>query len=82
MESLFAGRNLNTGPRKHEAGIPTIRQKTESSNLTGLRVHKRRHLICTWSPLNPNGHLCTVRFNIQEFYALPTQFIYGFCIDL
>jgi len=24
-------------------------------------------------------HLCTTRFNIKEFYILPTQFIYVLC---
>ena len=26
--------------------------------------------------------LCTTGFNIQQFYVLPTQFIYVFCVDL
>jgi len=26
--------------------------------------------------------ICTIRFNIQQFYDLPTQFIYVFCVDL
>jgi hypothetical protein len=26
--------------------------------------------------------LFTIRFNIQQFYVLPTQFIYVFCVDL
>jgi hypothetical protein len=26
--------------------------------------------------------ICTARFNIQQYYVLPTQFIYVFCVDL
>jgi len=26
--------------------------------------------------------ICTARFNIQQLYALPTQCIYVFCVDL
>jgi hypothetical protein len=26
--------------------------------------------------------LCTARFNIQQFYVLPTQCVYVFCVDL
>jgi hypothetical protein len=26
--------------------------------------------------------VCTARFNIQQFYALPTQSVYVFCVDL
>ena len=26
--------------------------------------------------------ICTARFNIQQFYFLPTQCIYAFCVDL
>jgi hypothetical protein len=26
--------------------------------------------------------VCTARFNIQQFYVLPTQCIYVFCMDL
>jgi len=42
------------------------------------------------NPLKPSGHcmyrtvvtICTARFNIQQFYVLPTQCIYVFCVDL
>jgi hypothetical protein len=34
------------------------------------------------SPLKPSGY-CTYRqFNIQQFYVLPTQCVYVFCVDL
>ena len=73
---------MNTGPREYKAEIPTIRQENEGSNLTGLRVHERRQLICNWPPLKPNGYLRTTRFNIQELYVLSTQCIYVFWVYL
>jgi hypothetical protein len=34
------------------------------------------------APLKPSGH-CTYRqFNTQQFYVLPTQCVYVFCVDL
>ena len=32
--------------------------------------------------LKPIGHYMYRQFNIQQFYVLPTQCIYGFCVDL
>ena len=32
--------------------------------------------------LSPVVTICTTRFNIQQFYVLPTQCIYVFCVDL
>ena len=34
------------------------------------------------SPLKPSGHYMYHHFNIQQFYVLPTQCIYVFCVDL
>jgi hypothetical protein len=36
----------------------------------------------TNNPLQPSGHYMYRQFNIQQFYILPTQCIYVFCIDL
>ena len=33
-------------------------------------------------PLKPSGHYMYHQFNIQQFYVLPTQCIYVFCVDL
>ena len=33
-------------------------------------------------PLNPSGHYMYHQFNIQQFYVLPTQCIYVFCVYL
>ena len=33
-------------------------------------------------PLKPNGYYTYHQFNIQQFYVLPTQCIYVFCVDL
>jgi len=30
----------------------------------------------------PNGHYTYRQFNIQQFYVLPTQCVYVFCVDL
>ena len=41
--------------------------------------------ICTvqWSLYVPySGHYVYYQFNIQQFYVLPTQCIYVFCVDL
>jgi hypothetical protein len=32
--------------------------------------------------LQPSGHYMYRQFNIQQFYLLPTQCIYVFCVDL
>ena len=34
------------------------------------------------NPVNRNGHYMYRQFNIQQFYVLPTQCIYVFCVDL
>jgi len=33
-------------------------------------------------PLKPSGHCMYHQFNIHQFYVLPTQCIYVFCVDL
>ena len=35
-----------------------------------------------FNPLKPSGHYMYRQFNIQQFYVLPTQCIYVFCIYL
>ena len=40
-------------------------------------IHRGRRTLC-----GPVVILCTTRFNIQQFYVLPTQCIYVFCVDL
>jgi transglutaminase/protease-like cytokinesis protein 3 len=34
------------------------------------------------NPLQPSGYYMYRQFNIQQFYVLPTQCIYVFCVDL
>jgi len=45
-----------------------------------------RHLAleqnCKRSTLNIQTFIKHSQFNIQQFYVLPTQCIYGFCMDL
>jgi hypothetical protein len=42
----------------------------------------RTHLIELLTPLSPVVTLRNSRFKIQQFYVLPTQCIYVFCVDL
>jgi len=42
-----------------------------------------KHSEAQWSLyVPPVVTICTTRFNIQQFYFLPTQCIYVFCMDL
>jgi len=34
------------------------------------------------NPVKPSGHYMYRQYNIQQFYVLPTQCIYVFCVDL
>ena len=34
------------------------------------------------NPSKPSGHYMYRQFNIQQFYVLPTQCIYVFCVEL
>jgi phage/plasmid primase-like uncharacterized protein len=35
-----------------------------------------------FNPVKPSGYCTHRQFNIQQFYALPTQCVYVFCVDL
>ena len=35
-----------------------------------------------FNPVKSTGHYMYRQFNIQQFYVLPTQCIYVFCVDL
>jgi hypothetical protein len=35
-----------------------------------------------FNPLKPSGYYMYRQFNIQQFYVLPTQCIYVFCVDV
>jgi len=41
-----------------------------------------RALRLVQNPIKPSGHYMYHQFNIQQFYVLPTQCIYVFCVDL
>ena len=43
---------------------------------------KRRWGCTVFYPLKPSGHYMYTQLNIQQFYVLPTQCIYVFCVDL
>jgi hypothetical protein len=48
-----------------------------------LYLHSPTHLD-GWmrKTLKPSGYYMYHKFNIQQFYVLPTQCIYVFCVDL
>jgi len=43
-------------------------------------IELRRNVLRV-SLLSPVVIICNTRFNIHEFYVLPTQCIYVFCVD-
>jgi len=48
-----------------------------------VQVKKKSNIL--WRIINPlqsSGHYMYRQFNIQQFYVLPTQRIYVFCVDL
>jgi len=57
-----------------------IRQKATQTFVGG--VLSRTYRLATYSRLKPSGHYMYRQFNIQQFYVLPTQCIYVFCVDL
>ena len=50
--------------------------------LTPGQVRFRTESKARFNPLQPSGHYMYRQFNIQQFYVLPTQCIYVFCVDL
>jgi len=57
--------------------------RPQHSHETLLRCHLTtmfKH--CVANSLQPSGHYMYHQFNIQQFYVLPTQCIYVFCVDL
>jgi hypothetical protein len=45
--------------------------------------HEADHSTPFGAEANPSKPTrCTARFNVQQFYVLPTQCIYVFCVDL
>ena len=49
-----------------------------------VNMTKRKSHIATveyFNHLKPSGHNMYRQFNIQQFYVLPTQCIYVFCMD-
>ena len=52
---------------------------------SGHYMYRTVVTICTahWSLyVQPSGYYMYRQFNIQQFYVLPTQCIYVFCVDL
>ena len=49
---------------------------------THTHIYIYIYIIFMYNPLQPSGHYMHHQFNIQQFYVLPTQCIYVFCVDL
>ena len=45
-------------------------------------LFRRNHIALGVNPLKSSGYFIYRQFNIQQFYVLPTQCIYVFCVDL
>jgi hypothetical protein len=51
--------------------------------LVTIRTASGHYMYRQWSPyVPPLVTICTARFNISQFYVLPTQRICVFCVDL
>jgi len=53
-----------------------------SENKERLFPYTDWFLLQRFNPLKPSGHYIYHQFNTQQFYVLPTQCIYMFCVDL
>ena len=55
---------------------------SEQTAFISLYNINRLVFIKRFNPLKPSGHYMYHQFNIQQFYVLPTQCIYVFCVYL
>jgi len=67
--------------------VPLVVCELETYSLYGPAVEETidRQLDeprCIAKTLHPGGHYMYHKFNIQQFYVLPTQCVYVFCVDL
>jgi hypothetical protein len=51
-------------------------------HVTNLKYSGHEVVTFIVNPLQPVATVRTARFNIQQFYVLPTQCVYVFCVDL
>ena len=75
---------MSCGVIRELCGVPEGKDKM-SLTLVGLRAAcQARYLqyavFCFC--LQPSGYCIYRQFNIRQFYVLPTQSIYVFCVDL
>ena len=64
---------------KEQAGVCVIyRMRLEQSNCIYIYIYMWTGISC----LKPSGYCMYCQFNIHQFYVLPTQCIYVFCVDL
>ena len=55
---------------------------SEQTAIISLYSINRLVLLQRFNPLQHSGYYMYRQFNIQQFYVLPTQCIYVFCVDL
>jgi hypothetical protein len=67
MEAVYAS---ETSVRTHQI-MRCLKPKHHNINYSG-----------DVNPLKSSGHYMYRQFNINQFYVLPTQCIYVFCVDL
>jgi len=75
-----------SGTARRDVDTGVVSMDTWQLQRTYMRRRGRRRLQRNCSPiiipLQPSGHYMYHQFNIQQFYVLPTQCIYMFCVDL
>jgi len=61
---------------------PLTEMSTSSISWGGKAVRFSAYLASGFNLSKTNSHYMYRQFNIQQFYVLPTQCIYLFCVDL
>jgi len=81
---LLGALNGERGESKQEAEILLGDWQTDRQGYARLGVEWSRGgtgaRLCNTS--KPSGHYIYRQFNIRQFYVLPTQCVYAFCVDL
>ena len=77
-KKIFSG-NPPTPPPENSSAESKIR---EVSIIIKRLSPSDYYMYRQFNPLQPSGHYMYHQFNIQQFYVLPTQCIYVFCVDV
>jgi hypothetical protein len=59
-----------------------IRAESWHTNRVTVKFKTNKEASRKFNTSKPSGHYLYHQFNIQQFYVLPTQFIYLFCVDI